>query len=58
MLRNKGTKINLAIKIAAAFKNLTAEFWLRVQDNYDLAKARKKIKTSRIKVFWKPAAAF
>lgn len=48
----------MAVKLAAAFKNTTAEFWLRVQDNYDLAKARKKIKTSRIKVFWKPAAAF
>src|SRR5688572_24521659 len=45
----------MAIKLAAALKNTTAEFWLRVQDNYDLAKARKKVKTGKIKVFWKPA---
>lgn len=47
----------MAVKLAAAFKNTTAEFWLRVQDNYDLAKARKKVKTDQIKVFWKPSAA-
>ncbi len=47
----------MAIKLAAALKNTTAEFWLHVQDNYDLAKARKKVKTGKIKVFWKPAAA-
>ena len=47
----------MAIKLAAAFKNTTAEFWLCVQDNYNLAKARKKVRTGKIKVFWKPAAA-
>lgn len=46
----------MAIKLAAAFANTTAEFWLRVQDNYDLSKARKKVNTRKIKVFWKPAA--
>ena len=29
----------MAIKLAAGFKNTSAEFWLRVQDNYDLAQA-------------------
>jgi len=48
----------MAMKLAAAFKNTTPEFWLKVQNNYDLAKARKKVKTSAIKVFWKSAAAF
>ncbi len=47
----------MAVKLAAAFKNTTPEFWLRVQNNYDLAKAKKKVKISSIKVFWKAAAA-
>ena len=47
----------MAIKLATSFKNTTAEFWLQVQDNYDLAQARKKVNTKLIKVFWKPAAA-
>lgn len=47
----------MAIKLAASFKNTTAEFWLQVQDNYDLAKARKKVDTKRVKIFWRPAAA-
>ncbi len=53
----QGVTPEMAIKLASAFKNTTAEFWLHVQDNYDLFKARKKVKTSRIRVFWKPAAA-
>jgi addiction module HigA family antidote len=47
----------MAIKLATGFKNTTAEFWLTVQDNYDLSLARKKVDTKRIKVFWRPAAA-
>lgn len=47
----------MAVKLAAAFKNTTPEFWLSVQNNYDLTKAKKKVKTSSIKVFWKSAAA-
>lgn len=46
----------MAVKLAAAFKNTTPEFWLSVQNNYNLARAKKKVKISRIKVFWKPAA--
>ena len=46
----------LAIKLGAAFKNTLPEFWLQLQDNYDLARARKNIDTRLIKVFWKPAA--
>ena len=30
----------MAIKLAVSFKNTTAEFWLQVQYNYDLALAR------------------
>jgi addiction module HigA family antidote len=47
----------MAIKLAASFQNTTAEFWLRLQDNFDLANARKKINTDNIRVFWKPKAA-
>lgn len=46
----------MAIKLAAAFTNTNPEFWLRVQENYDLAQARKNVNTDNIRVFWKPAA--
>jgi addiction module HigA family antidote len=45
----------MAIKLAAAFKNTTPELWLRVQGNYDLALARKKVDTKEIKILWKAA---
>jgi len=47
----------MALRLAVAFANTTPEFWLRVQENYDLAQARKKINTENIRVFWQPAAA-
>lgn len=43
----------MAIKLGAAF-NTSPEFWLRAQENYDLAQARKKINTKNIRVFVKP----
>jgi len=46
----------MAIRLAAAFANTTPEFWLRVQENYDLAQARKKVNTENIRIFWQPAA--
>lgn len=46
----------MAIRLSAAFANTTPEFWLRVQENYELAQARKKINTDNIRVFWQPAA--
>ena len=45
----------MALKLAAAFRNTTAEFWLKAQNNYDLADARLKIDTKEIKVLWKAA---
>jgi len=45
----------MAIKLAAGFRNTTPEFWLQVQDNFNLFKARKKVDTKKIKVFWKAA---
>ena len=47
----------MALKLSASFKNTTPEFWLRVQENYDLARARKKVDTRQNKVFWQPLVA-
>lgn len=44
----------MAIRLGTAFPNTTAEFWLKVQENYDLAKAKYKVDPSHIRVFWKP----
>ena len=45
----------MAIMLSAAFRNTTAEFWLQVQDNYNLAQARSRVDTKSITVFWKAA---
>lgn len=45
----------MAIKLATGFSNTTPEFWLQVQDNYNLFMARKKVDTKTIRVFWKVA---
>ena len=45
----------MAIKLATGFGNTTPEFWLRVQDNYNLYREKKKVDTKKIKVFWKAA---
>lgn len=45
----------MALRLEAAFTNTSAEFWLKVQENYDLAQARKKVNTTNVRVFWKPA---
>jgi addiction module HigA family antidote len=47
----------MALKLSASFKNTTPQFWLRVQENYDLARARKKVDTKQNKVFWEPEIA-
>lgn len=52
----QGVSPEMALRLAASFKNTTPEFWLRVQDNYDLAKVRKKVDARRNVIFWKPAA--
>ena len=44
----------MALRLEAAFANTTAEFWLKVQENYDLAQARQKVNTANVRVFWKP----
>jgi addiction module HigA family antidote len=47
----------MAFKLADSFANTTPEFWLRVQDSYDLSRARAKVDTRKNTVFWKPAHA-
>lgn len=46
---------DMAIRLATAFANTTPEFWLTVQENYDLAQARRRVDTSTIRVFWRPS---
>ena len=45
----------MAIKLSTAFSNTTPEFWLHVQDNYDLARIKPKLDTTGIRVFWRAA---
>jgi len=45
----------MAVRLATAFSNTTPEFWLQVQDNYNLFIAKKKVNTKSIKVLWKAA---
>jgi len=46
----------MALRLSKAF-NTTPEFWLHAQENYDLARARKKVDVMRVKVFWQPRVA-
>src|ERR1700750_1605626 len=43
----------MALRLSKAF-NTTPEFWLHAQENYDLAKASKKVDIKDITVFWQP----
>jgi addiction module HigA family antidote len=52
----QGVTPEMAIKLGKAF-NTSPEFWLRVQDNYDLAQARKKIDIRHVRIFWKSSPA-
>ena len=42
----------MALKLAKGF-NTSPEFWMHAQENYDLAKARKKVDVKGVKVLWK-----
>ena len=52
----QGVSPEMALRLSAAF-NTTPEFWLHVQENYDLAQARKKVDVKQVKVFWHPQVA-
>ena len=51
----QGVSPEMAIRLGAAFANTTPEFWLSVQESYDLAQARKRVDVSQVKAFWQPA---
>ncbi len=46
----------MALRLATAF-NTSADFWLKAQENYDLDVARKKVDTSKIRIFWSRTVA-
>jgi addiction module HigA family antidote len=50
-----GISAAVALKLGEAFPNQDAELWLRLQNNYDLAQARKK-KRAKIKPLLRKAA--
>ena len=45
----------MALRLEKAFPNTDATFWIRVQENYDLAQARETFKPKRIRQFWQPS---
>lgn len=53
----QGISPEMALKLAAAFTNTSPEFWLRVQESYDLAQARKHVDLKQVKVLWQPKVA-
>ena len=52
---NINGKQRVTLKLGTAFANTILEFWLTVQENYDLSQARQKVDTRNVRVFWKPA---
>lgn len=55
--KRQGVTPEMALRLAAAFRNTTAEFWLTVQERYDLALARQRTSVTNVRVFWEPAQA-
>ena len=45
----------MALRLEKAFPNSDATFWLRVQENYDLARARRTFEPAGIRQFWQPS---
>ena len=42
----------MALKLAAAFQTTTPEHWVRLQESYDLAEARKRPPARAVRVLW------
>ena len=55
--KRQGVTPEMALRLAAAFRNTTAEFWLTVQERYDLAQARARTSVADVRVFWAPTPA-
>jgi antitoxin HigA-1 len=54
--KRQGVSPEMALRLAAGFRNTTPEFWLQAQEHYDLAAASKVVKTDNVRVFWQPQA--
>lgn len=52
--KRQGVTPEMALRLAAAFRNTTAEFWLTVQERYELAQARARLSVEHVRVFWAP----
>lgn len=52
---HQGISSEMAIRLSEAFGS-RPDFWLKLQVDYELWKAEKKIDKSEIKHFWKPKA--
>ena len=47
---------NMALRLEKAFPDANAMFWLRAQENYDLAQASRSFEAKGIRQFWQPTA--
>ena len=52
----QGVTPEMALKLGKAF-NTSPQFWVRAQENYDLALAQKRIDIKSVRVFWKQRPA-
>ncbi len=53
---HSGVSIHMALRLSRAF-GTTAEYWLDLQQSYDLGRARKWTRLEGVKVLTKPSAA-
>ena len=49
--QKSGMSISMALRLSKAF-DTTPELWLNMQQNYDLAKAKKRIRLSKVKILF------
>jgi antitoxin HigA-1 len=52
----QGVTPEMALKLGKGF-NTSPHFWVRAQENYDLALAQKRIDIRSVRVFWKQTPA-
>jgi addiction module HigA family antidote len=52
-----GISTSMALRLSKAF-GTTPELWLNMQQNYDLWKAKKKIRLSKVKVLFEASISF
>jgi antitoxin HigA-1 len=51
-----GVSVEMALRLSKAF-GTTPEYWLTMQQNYDLVRARKKAKLGRVRVLYESTGA-